>query len=248
MLFYFNLFELLEFKIRPRRWLSKASPLTARKPAAALIKTRPWQEQHSLHSGKNIRPPAFLGSLGNQKCGIDQAQALPTANHVGPRAVLGLGMGARAHRACRSARRADGNTAPAIAICSAGDPLQNSLPWSACGLGRSAALSSSAIAGALRPSPAGPKSKVFAAARRGLGQPCFFEGAGGVSQRLGPPPDEGTWQSTFASAKRPPAVAACAQFFTSAFASGSRSFSHTKERKKGPQLRTLSSHRISVVH
>lgn len=61
---------------------------------------------------------------------------------------------------------------------------------------------------ALRPSPAGPKSKVFAAARRGLSQPCFFEGAGGVPQRLGPPPHEGTWQSTFGSAKRPPAVAA----------------------------------------
>lgn len=147
MLFYFNLFELLEFKIRPHRWLSKASPLTARKPAAALIKTRPWQGLHSLHSGKHIRPPAFW-SLRNQKCGIDQAQALPTANHVGPRAVLGLGMGARAHRACLSARRADGNTAPALSICSAGDPLQNSLPWSACGLGRSAALSPSAIASA----------------------------------------------------------------------------------------------------
>ena len=92
MLFCFNLFELLESKILPRRWLSKASPLTARKPAAALIKTRPWHGQHSLHSGKHIRPPAFW-SLRNQKCGIDQAQALPTPNHVGPRAVLGLGMG-----------------------------------------------------------------------------------------------------------------------------------------------------------
>ena len=54
------------------------------------------------------------------------------------------------------------------------------------------------------------KAKCLPRSGAGLASPASLKGPAGCPKGLAPPPHEGTWQSTFGSAKRPPSVAACA--------------------------------------
>lgn len=203
MLFYFNLFELLEFKIRPRRWLSKASPLTARKPAAALIKTRPWHGQHSLHSGKHIRPAAF-GLLGIKNAALTRHRHCQRPTMSAPALSLGI----LCKTPCRGLHAGSGDPLPCLPRQLLALAFKRRLvPHPDLHPSHWARICSACLAHCGHHRPA-LKAKCLPRSGAGLASPASLKEPAGCPKGLAPPPHEGTWQSTFASAKRPPAVAA----------------------------------------